>query len=103
MSLLRVNNIACAISSTLRGALTPKDVQSRVALRYPEAVPLPEPPELHALLEAQGLSWFEDGGTYGRIGELGLTTMGTRFSPLGRSCSKSRLMSGPSARTRLST
>src|SRR5690606_5405969 len=77
---------ALALStSTLRGALTPQDVQQRVALRYPQAQPLPDPPELHQLLEGQGLLWHKEQGLYLRAGEQAPTTMGTRFSSVDRS------------------
>ncbi|HEX5099790.1 MAG TPA: protein kinase [Polyangiaceae bacterium] len=53
----------------LIGRLTPVDIQQRVLSRYPEASPLPDHPELDALVEGLGLKWDEEGGEYVRPGE----------------------------------
>lgn len=45
------------------------DNQKRVLARYPEAAPLPERPELDALLLAHGLVWDDPRGQYLRAGE----------------------------------
>lgn len=65
---------ALALSaSVLTGELTPGVVQQRVLTRYPEAAPLPERPELDALLAELKLKWDEATGLYVRPGERRLT------------------------------
>jgi serine/threonine protein kinase len=44
-------------------AITAEEVRQRVAARYPEALPLPDHPELEGLLKAGGLDLFWDAAT----------------------------------------
>jgi serine/threonine protein kinase len=60
------------------GNLTPEDVRKRVQDRYPEAAPLPDRPELDALLAPYGLLW--NGKTYERRGEDARTRYSTKNS-----------------------
>ena len=48
--------------------LSPANVRQRIAARYPEAEPLPDPPLLDSLLQEVGLDlvWDEDAGVYRR-------------------------------------
>jgi hypothetical protein len=48
-------------AATFKGGVTEDDVRARVALRYPEAAPLPPRPELDGLLAGLGFSWTEGG------------------------------------------
>jgi len=56
-------------SSVLTGELTPAQIQQRVLTRYPEASPLPEHPELDALVEPLGMKWDEERRHYARPGD----------------------------------
>jgi serine/threonine protein kinase len=50
--------------SGLRQALTADQLKARVRTRYPQAAPLPDPPELDALVEAAGLPIVPRDGQY---------------------------------------
>jgi hypothetical protein len=56
-------------SSVLTGELTPAAIQQRVLTRYPEASPLPDHPELDALVEPLGMKWDEERRVYARPGD----------------------------------
>ncbi|MCA9613344.1 MAG: hypothetical protein KC586_11380, partial [Myxococcales bacterium] len=55
-----------------------------VALRYPDATPLPTRPELDALLQRHGLTWSDSRAIYVREGAIEKTSFHTRVSSLGR-------------------
>ena len=70
---------ALALSaSLLKSELTPDDVVRRVALRYPDAQPLPSRPALDSLLLVHGLTWSEETGKYYRPGSSDRTSLHTR-------------------------
>jgi serine/threonine protein kinase len=72
-------------AATFKGGVSENDVRARVALRYPQAAPLPARPELDALLSPLGFVWNDAGGAYLRPGEEQGTTLQTRQgSSLGR-------------------
>ncbi|MCB9631944.1 MAG: BREX system serine/threonine kinase PglW [Sandaracinus sp.] len=76
---------ALALSaSLLRSELSPEEVVRRVALRYPDATPLPTRPELDALLQRHGLTWSDSRAAYVREGAIEKTSFHTRVSSLGR-------------------
>src|SRR5690606_37180105 len=50
--------------SGLRQGLTAEQLKARVRTRYPQAAPLPDPPELDALIEAAGLPLRPSDGRY---------------------------------------
>ncbi len=61
---------ALTLSTTvLTGELTPSAIHQRVLTRYPEASPLPEHPELDALVEKLGMKWDEERRLYARPGD----------------------------------
>jgi hypothetical protein len=61
-------------SSALVGSLTPAVIQQRVAARYPDAEPLPDRPDLDALLQRLGLHFDAQAGAYQRAGERAQAT-----------------------------
>lgn len=56
-------------NAVLTGELTTELIQQRVQARYPEAAPLPNRPELDALLAPLQMKWDEGSGRYVRPGE----------------------------------
>lgn len=62
--------------------LTPEEVRRRVAGRYPEAEPLPDRPELDALLKDAGwdLEWSEEAQAWLRAGAAGLSTGSSSYT-----------------------
>jgi serine/threonine protein kinase len=76
----RAADLSAAIFTA--GELSPADLRKRVASRYPEAQPLPDRPELDALLERHGLAYDRAHGVYRRPELQPATTVsGTRFFP----------------------
>lgn len=74
---------ALALSaSQLKSGLTAAEVARRVSLRYPEAEPLPQRPELDALLQAHGLVFDAPTGAYVRPGDTEKTHLSSRVSSL---------------------
>jgi len=71
-------------AAVLGSGLSPKQVQQRVAARYPEAAELPVRPELDSLLEAHGLHFNPTANKYERPGEQLGADLGTTFSSLTR-------------------
>jgi serine/threonine protein kinase len=71
-------------AATFKGGVTEADVRTRIAVRYPAAAPLPERPELDALLKPLGFQWDSGEGRYIRPGETEATTFQTRMSALAR-------------------
>lgn len=61
---------ALALSgAVLTGDVSPAAIHQRVLARYPEAAPLPDHPELDALVAKLGLKWDDDRKIYVRPGE----------------------------------
>lgn len=75
---------ALELSAPIAGGLGADDIARRVALRYPEAEPLPPRPELDELVRPLGLQWDEASAIYRRAGESALSTRGTKFSLIQR-------------------
>lgn len=71
-------------AATFKGGVSEDDVRKRVAVRYPEAAPLPPRPELDTLLTPLGFTWDSGSGRYLRPGETQPTTLQTRLSSLSR-------------------
>ena len=71
-------------AAVLTGALLPDDIQKRVGARYPDAAPLPDRPELDALLLPHGLVWDEPRGSYLRAGQGQPTSLATTGPQLPR-------------------
>jgi hypothetical protein len=71
-------------AATFKGGVSEKDIRARVAIRYPEAAPLPSRPALDALLAPLGFDWNDAAERYLRAGETQVTTLQTRVSSLGR-------------------
>jgi hypothetical protein len=67
--------LTLSLSSLAGGGLTPDALRRRVAVRYPEAQPLPDRPALDALLTPHGLFWVPDAGEYQRPGQAAPTSM----------------------------
>lgn len=65
-------------ASQLRPGLTAAEIARRVALRYPEAEPLPERPALDGLLAPHGLVFDDRLGVYLRLGEEASTQLSSR-------------------------
>jgi serine/threonine protein kinase len=68
-------------AATFKGGVTEDDVRARVALRYPEAAPLPPRPELDHLLAGLGFTWVsgtERGGQFTREDEVEPTFLATQ-------------------------
>ena len=70
--------------STLGGGLTVDAVRRRVAARYPAAQPLPDRPQLDALLAPDGLVFRPEINEYLRPGEQHSTSMTVQFPPRAR-------------------
>ena len=66
---------ALTLFGPLIGELTAQAIRQKVALRYPDAQPLPERPELDVLLASQGLTFNTDLGCYRRPGQVTTTSM----------------------------
>jgi hypothetical protein len=67
-------------ASQLKSGLTAAEIKRRVRLRYPDAAPLPDRPDLDALLKTHGLVFDESIGSYARPGESERIVMATRVS-----------------------
>lgn len=65
-------------ASQLRPGLTAAEILRRVALRYPEAEPLPERPALDGVLAPHGLVFDDRLGVYLRLGEEASTQLSSR-------------------------
>jgi serine/threonine protein kinase len=64
-------------AAVLGSGLVPDEIQKRVGARYPDAAPLPDRPELDALLKPHGLVWNPLGSRYQRLGEGQPTSLAT--------------------------
>ena len=67
--------LTLSLGALVGTGLTPDNVRQRVAARYPEAEPLPNRPELDALLSPHGLVFSVDLGEYVRPGQHAPTSM----------------------------
>ena len=67
--------LTLSLSALAGGGLTTEVLRRRVAARYPEARPLPDPPELDRLLARHGLVFAPDLGEYLRPGQHAPTSM----------------------------
>jgi serine/threonine protein kinase len=70
-----------SLSALTSDDLRPETVRRRVAARYPEALPLPERPELDTLLARYGLIFNVDLGEYARPGPIAPTSMTVQAPP----------------------
>ena len=79
---------AVRVEVTSALALEPDDLRRRVASRYPDAEPLPDRPELDALVEAAcGLRYDPAGGQYLRPGDHGTRSIHTSYTRYARGSS----------------
>lgn len=67
--------LTLSLSALVGGGLTIDTLRRRVAARYPEAQPLPDPPELDRLLLPHGLVFVPERGEYARPGQPVSTSM----------------------------
>lgn len=98
--------LTLSLGALVGDGLTPEIIRRRVSGRFPEAAPIPDRPELDALLAAHGLVWSPDlpgGGQYVRPGQAALTSATVQF-PTRRGTSLSALPArpGPDAQRALS-
>jgi serine/threonine protein kinase len=71
--------LTLSISALAGDGLTVDGLRRRVSARYPDALPLPERPELDALLAPHGLVFVDELGEYQRPGQPGSTSMTVQF------------------------
>ena len=76
--------LTLSLSALAGSGIAPEALRRRIAARYPEARPLPERPELDALLAAHGLVFSTELGEYVRPGHHAPTSMTVQVPPRSR-------------------